>query len=224
MRHTRAVFACLLLLACFSNVYPQSNSPAKPWTVKEIFGGADLTGYPPDGISWSPDGKRATYIDDNGDVMQIEVADGKLKKLLDHTKIATLLNANISEKDRDHRARYDEPDYIWSPDSQHLLFDTSGELWLYNLERRWHSGGQYWHAERRRSEVFARRRVYFVCARPQSLRAEGTWKGLSAGADRFARQHDPGRRDRLGVSGRAERAQQLFLVARFEAAGLPADE
>ena len=102
--------------------------------MKEIFGGASLTGYPPDGISWSPDGKRATYIADNGDVMQIEVADGKLKTLLDHTKISTLLNANISEKDRDHRGRYDEPDYIWSPDSQHLLFDTNGQLWLYDLK------------------------------------------------------------------------------------------
>jgi dipeptidyl-peptidase-4 len=133
LRHTRAVVICLLSLACFSVAHSQSNSPAKPWTVKEIFGGASPTGYPPDGISWSPDGKRATYIDDNGNVMQIEVADGRLKKLLDHTKISALLNPNISEKDRDHRARYDEPDYIWSPDSQHLLFDTNGQLWLYDL-------------------------------------------------------------------------------------------
>ena len=101
--------------------------------MKEIFGGGSLTGYTPDGISWSPDGTRATYLADNGDVMQIEAADGKLRTLLDHSKISTLLNANISEKDRDHRARYDEPDYIWSPDSQHLLFDTNGQLWLYDL-------------------------------------------------------------------------------------------
>ena len=133
LRHTRAVLVCLL--ASCSIAHTQSTSPTKPWTVKEIFGGASLTGYPPDGISWSPDGKRATYIADNGDVMQIEVADGKLKTLLDHTKISTLLNANISEKDRDHRGRYDEPDYIWSPDSQHLLFDTNGQLWLYDLSK-----------------------------------------------------------------------------------------
>ncbi len=101
--------------------------------MKEIFGGGSLTGYTPDGISWSPDGTRATYLADNGDVMQIEAANGKLRTLLDHSKISTLLNANISEKDRDHRARYDEPDYIWSPDSQHLLFDTNGQLWLYDL-------------------------------------------------------------------------------------------
>jgi dipeptidyl-peptidase-4 len=104
--------------------------------VQEIFGGGDLTGYPPSGMSWSPDGKRATYLNDDGDVMQIEIDDGKLKKLLDHSKIASLLDATISEQDRDHRNRYDEPDYTWSPDSQHLLFDTNGQLWLYDLHTR----------------------------------------------------------------------------------------
>jgi dipeptidyl-peptidase 4 len=102
--------------------------------VKEIFAGPSLTGYPPDGMSWSPDGTRATYIDDDGDVMQIQASDGKLTKLLDRAKISALFNVNISEKDRDHRARYDEPDYTWSPDSQHLLFDTNGQLWLYDLQ------------------------------------------------------------------------------------------
>lgn len=101
--------------------------------MQEIFGGEGATGAPPSTISWSPDGKRATYVADNGDVMEINVADGKLKKLIDHSKIAFLLNAQISEEDRDHRNRYDEPDYIWSPDSEHLLFDTNGELWLYDL-------------------------------------------------------------------------------------------
>jgi len=102
--------------------------------VKEIFGGPSLTGEPPYEISWSPDGSRATWLADNGDLMQVSAADGKVSKLFDHSKIGTLLGANISEKDRDHRARYDEPDYIWSPDSRQLLFDTNGELWLYKLE------------------------------------------------------------------------------------------
>ena len=124
----------LLLLASFSISHSQPTPGNKPWTVKEIFGGPSLTGYPPGGISWAPDGSRATYIADSGDVMQVEVTDGNLKKLLDHTKISALLNPNISEKDRDHRARYDEPDYIWSPDSKQLLFDTNGQLWLYKLD------------------------------------------------------------------------------------------
>ena len=133
MRPFRASLTSLFLIVSFSVAYSQTSAPTRPWTVQDIFGGNDLTGYPPSGISWSPDGKRATYIDDEGNVMQIEVADGKLKKLIDHTKIARLLNVEISEQDRDHRARYDQPDYIWSPDSDHLLFNTNGELWLYDL-------------------------------------------------------------------------------------------
>lgn len=135
MRPFRASLISLLLIASFSIAHAQAPAGTRPWTVPEIFGGNDLTGYPPDGISWSPDGKRATYIDEDGNVMQIEVADGQLKKLIDHTKVARLLDAQISEEDRDHRARYDEPDYVWSPDSDHLLFDTNGELWLYDLSK-----------------------------------------------------------------------------------------
>jgi dipeptidyl-peptidase-4 len=135
LRSLANLLALLFLLTAHPAAYSQSAS-THPWTVQEIFGGGSLTGYAPDGISWSPDGKRATYLDANGNVMQIEVADGKLKKLIDHAKIASVLDASISEEDRDHRNRYDEPDYTWSPDSDHLLFDTSGELWLYDL----HSG------------------------------------------------------------------------------------
>jgi dipeptidyl-peptidase-4 len=104
-----------------------------PWTVQEIFGHGSLTGDPPEGISWSPDGSRATWIDGDGNLMQIQSRGTRPTKLLPYEKLAPLLNASISERDRDHRLRYDEPDYIWDPDSQHVLFDTNGELWQYNV-------------------------------------------------------------------------------------------
>lgn len=133
MRPFRVFIASFFWAATFPVAYSQATpaTPTHPWTVKEIYSG-NLTGYPPSGMSWSPDGKRVTYLSD-GNVMQIQVADGKLTKLIDHAKIAFLLNAKISEQARDHRGRYGEPDYIWSPDSEHLLFDTDGELWLYDL-------------------------------------------------------------------------------------------
>jgi dipeptidyl-peptidase-4 len=106
-----------------------------PWTVNEIFGHpGDPTGNPPEGISWSPDGKLATWIDDNGDLVGLQPPDTTPKKLIAYNKIASLLNAAMPERDRDHRARYDQPDYIWAPDSQHILFDTNGQLWLYTLK------------------------------------------------------------------------------------------
>ena len=126
--------AFLFLVGVAISTQPVSAQSTHPWTVKEIFGGPSLTGDAPEGISWSPDGARATYIAETGDLMEIQVADGSIKKLLPYEKIHALLNANISEKDRDHRARYKQPDYIWAPDSQHLLFDTNGELWIYDIK------------------------------------------------------------------------------------------
>ncbi|HTW47061.1 MAG TPA: alpha/beta fold hydrolase [Acidobacteriaceae bacterium] len=136
-RRTLRTFGPLFLLAAFavSLVSPLAAQATHPWTVPEIFNRTDsATGDPPEGISWSPDGRRATWIDDSGNLMQIAPPDTQPKKLLAAARIATLLNANISERDRDHRERYDEPDYIWAPDSAHLLFDTDGELWYFDLK------------------------------------------------------------------------------------------
>lgn len=128
--------SCLLpvLSLCFAAA-PLHAQADHPWTIAEIFGHpGDLTGAPPEGISWSPDGKSATWIDENGDVVELQPPDTKPKKLIAYNKIASLLNAAMPERDRDHRARYDQPDYIWAPDSEHLLFDTNGSLWLFTLK------------------------------------------------------------------------------------------
>jgi dipeptidyl-peptidase 4 len=125
----------VLFAAAVSFALPLAAQATHPWTVPEIFGRGDsATGDPPEGISWSPDGKRATWIDEHGNLMQIEPPDAQPKRLIPATKIGALLDANIPERDRDHRNRYDEPDYIWSPDSSHILFDTDGELWLFDLK------------------------------------------------------------------------------------------
>jgi dipeptidyl-peptidase-4 len=133
----RKLGTCLLPLALASAaLLPQSlfAQSSHPWTVAEIFGRDSVsTGEPPEGISWSPDGKRATWIDGDGNLMQIAPPGARPEKLLPSAKIATLLDANISEQDRDHRERYDQPDYIWAPDSGHLLFDTNGQLWFFDL-------------------------------------------------------------------------------------------
>ena len=136
MRSTTRTLAPLLLSAAALVLVPMLNAQAShPWTVEEIFGHpGSFTGNPPEGISWSPDGKRATWIDEEGNLMQIEPPGSQPVKIIPGAKISALLNANISEQDRDHRERYDQPDYIWAPDSGHLLFDTNGELWLYDLK------------------------------------------------------------------------------------------
>ena len=127
MRRLIAYAAALLLVLSF---HAQAQ---KQWTVADIYGNGRLSQPEPGEMTWAPDGSRAIYIGDNGDLMELNAATGKMTRLLSRDKIAPIMNVQLSEKDRDHRARYNEPDYIWSPDSQHLLFDTDGTLWGYDL-------------------------------------------------------------------------------------------
>ena len=53
--------------------------------------------------------------------------------LVSRAKLASLAGAAGSETDRDHRDRYKMASYLWAPDSAHLLFDSNGRLWLYDL-------------------------------------------------------------------------------------------
>ncbi len=130
----RPCFRFLALTAASLFALPLLAQPNHPWTVQEIWGTpGNPTGNPPGGMVWSPDGKHVTWIGDHGDLMEIEPPATKPQVLLPGSKIASLLSAPIPERDRDHRGRYGEPDYIWSPDSHHVLFDTNGELWLFDL-------------------------------------------------------------------------------------------
>jgi dipeptidyl-peptidase-4 len=122
------------MLAVFALPSPCQAQPNHPWTIQEIFGpGASSTGHPPESIVWSPDGKKVSWIDAEGNLVALQAPDTKPKTLLPYSKLATLLNASLPERDRDRRGRYGIPDYIWAPDSDHVLFDTNGQLWLFSL-------------------------------------------------------------------------------------------
>jgi dipeptidyl-peptidase-4 len=128
-------FAVLPLALAFSPAPALHAQASQPWTVKEIFGGPSLTGYAPDQIYWAPDSKQVTYLDGSGNLREFVVGGASARKVIASKQLQPLLNAPISEQDRDHRNRYDEPDYIWAPDSKHLLFDTNGELWLFSTAK-----------------------------------------------------------------------------------------
>jgi len=127
----RRLFAFAAALLLIPNFHAQAQ---KQWTVADIYGNGSLAERGPGEMTWAPDASRAIFIGEHGDLMQLNAADAKITKLLDHEKIAPIMKAQLGEKDRDHRARYNEPDYIWTPDSQRLLFDTNGTLWIYNLQ------------------------------------------------------------------------------------------
>jgi dipeptidyl-peptidase-4 len=104
----------------------------KTLTVEEIFAHRPLIGNPPDGLTWSSDGKHLTYID-GGQLVDLEPSTGKPHVLVSRAKLASLIVGKESETDRDHRERYKMASYLWAPDATHLMFDSAGRLWIYDL-------------------------------------------------------------------------------------------
>jgi dipeptidyl-peptidase-4 len=104
------------------------------------FANSNPTGNPPRGGSWSPDGKRLTFLatdasvaGDAGDIVQIDAATGKASVLATKAQLDALTSDAINEKDRDHRERYGMSSFLWADDSKHLLLDKGGRLWLYSI-------------------------------------------------------------------------------------------
>ena len=107
-------------------------TPQKPLTVEAIFAEKSLIGHPPESLTWSPDAKHLTYMED-GALMELDPATSKAHVLVSKALLATFTEGKDTETDRDHRERYKQPSYLWAPDSTHLLFDRKGRLWLYDL-------------------------------------------------------------------------------------------
>jgi dipeptidyl-peptidase-4 len=129
---SRAAALLLFVAVAFSFSAPRAAAQEKPLTVEAIYAHGSLEDQPPEGLAWSPDSKHLSYLD-GGQLMEIDTATGKAHVLVSAAKMAPLDEASGSEQDRDHRARYHLASYLWSPDATHLLFDSDGRLWLYDL-------------------------------------------------------------------------------------------
>jgi dipeptidyl-peptidase 4 len=105
----------------------------KPLTVEAIYAHGPIGGSAPQGLTWSPDGKHLTYLE-SGELFELDLNTAKKQVLVSHAKLASLTGDTTTEKDRDHRARYGMAGYLWAPDSTHLLFDSNGRLWIYDLK------------------------------------------------------------------------------------------
>jgi dipeptidyl-peptidase-4 len=131
-----AVAALALAASAIAAQVSAAQAPAKPLTVEAIFAHGPLIGTPPDELTWSPDGKHLTYLD-GGELIDLDPGlnseQFKPHVLVSRAKLASLAGASDSETDRDHRDRYKMASYLWAPDSTHLLFDSGGRLWFYDL-------------------------------------------------------------------------------------------
>ena len=131
MRKAALLFLTVPALA-LAALHLTAQETEKPLTVEAIFAHGPLIGEPPDQLTWSPDGKHLTYLD-GGELMDVDPATGKTHVLVSAAKMENLDGSTDSERDRDHRQRYNLASYVWAPDSTHILFDSNGRLWLYDL-------------------------------------------------------------------------------------------
>src|SRR5207302_7418274 len=96
------------------------HAQTKPLTVPAIFTDPGFTADAPQGMEWSPDGLRMTYLNANEDLMAVDGESGKTSVLVPKEKIGSMHSNSASEQDKDHRSRYGQASYLWAPDSKHL--------------------------------------------------------------------------------------------------------
>ena len=136
MRYLACCLAAALVTTLPGAIQVNGQESAKELTVQEIFGREPLTGTPPTGIAWSPDARHLTYIAD-GELLELDPGASTARVLVDRGKLSTLrAKGSSNEQDNDHRERYGMASYLWAPDSKHLLFDSNGSLWYYDLASR----------------------------------------------------------------------------------------
>ena len=123
----RTFALCLLVSIAPATLHGQTS----PLTISAIFTDPGFTADAPQGMEWSPDGLRMTYLNANDDLMAVEGESGKTSVLVPKEKIGSMHSKNDSEQDKDHRSRYSQASYVWAPDSKYLLFDSNGALFLY---------------------------------------------------------------------------------------------
>jgi dipeptidyl-peptidase 4 len=137
-----ALFAGLaFLLSPVAPLWAQSSSPAEPLTIEAINAPGGLTGRGPETLEWSPDGTRLSFVqrDDEGgrgELWSVDAITGEKKVLVSAAKLASLAPDYTQVKDQreqERLTRYHVASYVWAPDSKHLIFDSLGQLWLFDL-------------------------------------------------------------------------------------------
>jgi dipeptidyl-peptidase 4 len=133
--------ALIFVIGSQAPLWAQSSGPVKPLTIEDIFAPGGLTGRGPENTEWSPDGTKLSFVQrddagEHGELWYVDAATGEKKVLVSAAKLASLAPDTSKVKDereKERLTRYHVAAYLWAPDSKHLIFDSQGQLWLFDL-------------------------------------------------------------------------------------------
>ena len=187
-------------------------------TIAEVERG--VTSGAPASSVWSPDSKRLSYIAGDadttgkaGDIVQIDPETGKASVLATADQLSKLLADEVDEKNKDHRARYAMSDYLWAPDSKHLLLDKGGKLWLYDIAAGTGVLVADTHEGSGDDPKFSPDAKFVSYLHNHNLYVHPVGSGSETAVTNTTGRHPAEWRGGLGLSGGAGRSQQLLLVA-----------
>ena len=139
--HTSLAWLIFIPVLVAAESAPGQTTPTKPLTIDAIYQPGGLAGRGPENVEWSPDGTRLSFVQrdekgDKGELWYVDAATGEKKVLVSAEKLASLapdVNKVKNEREKERLTRYHVAAYRWAQDSKHLLFDSEGQLWLYDL-------------------------------------------------------------------------------------------
>ena len=146
MKRQTPFFACcalpILIFTIISAAPVEAQTtPTKPLTIETLYQPGGLSGRGPETTEWSPDDTKLTFVQrdekgEKGELWYVNAATGEKKVLVSAAKLASLdpdVNKVKNEREKERLTRYHVAAYLWAPDSKHLIFDSQGQLWLYDL-------------------------------------------------------------------------------------------
>jgi len=112
--------------------------PSKSLTVERIYGAPSLSGYLAQGIEWSPDGHRISFLDRRAsgvEMWTIDLATGERKVLVPADVLAQVMQPTRTQAIQSTGlGRVQADNYRWSPSGNSLLFIGSTHLVLLDLK------------------------------------------------------------------------------------------
>ncbi|MGA9852442.1 MAG: S9 family peptidase [Gammaproteobacteria bacterium] len=143
---TIARVCCLLFLSCGLALpaLGAESTPSPGYTIAQIFAEPGLTGYQPEQVEWSHDGRHLTYLlrhvgNPVADLYIVDTETGKTSLLLTGKQLASAAeppSAIKNQIEQERITRYHVDSYHWSPKGDALFYLSNDQLYLYNLSSR----------------------------------------------------------------------------------------